>query len=70
MALKMITTLSIGHCVVMLIAITNLAALGQLSMPLVEVKSYDASACPIAEQHINILQQIQSDITDILGELY
>ena len=49
MALKMIAVFDINIVLVLTIVIQNLAALNQLTVPLVDVRSY--SNCPVVEQH-------------------
>ena len=53
MALKMIAIFNINIVLVLTIVIQNLAALNQLTVPLVDVRS--CSTCPAVEQHKNIL---------------
>ena len=70
MALKMMAVFNINIMLVLtiIIVIQNLAALNQLTVPLVDVRSY--STCPVVEQHKNIiLQQIRSSVTDTLHKL-
>ena len=53
--------------IVLMIVIKTPAALSLLTMPLIDIRSYNT--CPKEEQHKNILQQIRSSVTDTLYKL-